>query len=131
MTFVRSIVVAFIGAVVMASCTPDNPDPKPEPYSNDSIPADTVPVAKKGFAHGADISWATEMEDRGCQFYTADGKPMECTALMKEIGFNAVRFRVWVNPTGKYNTIADVLLKARRARDLGMDIMIDFHYSDS
>lgn len=83
------------------------------------------------FARGADISWVSEMEAKGYKFYNAAGEERECTALMKELGFNAVRYRVWVNPPGKYNSKEDVLAKARRAQALGMKIMIDFHYSDT
>lgn len=82
------------------------------------------------YAKGADISWATEMADKNMKFYNADGKCMECTALFKEIGFNAVRYRVWVNPTEGYCNKEDVLRKAKIAQSLGMKIMIDFHYSD-
>ena len=51
------------------------------------------------FARGADISWCTEMEADGRKFYNADGVETDIFALMKEIGMNAVRLRVWVNPT--------------------------------
>lgn len=80
---------------------------------------------------GADISGATQMEDRGELLYDADGKPRECTELMKELGFNAVRLRVWVNPKDGYSSKEDVLKKALRAKKLGMPVMIDFHYSDT
>ena len=56
---------------------------------------------------------------------------MECTALMKHLGMNAIRLRVWVNPADGYCAKEDVLKKALRAKELGMDVMIDFHYSDS
>ncbi|MGM9741336.1 MAG: glycosyl hydrolase 53 family protein, partial [Candidatus Cryptobacteroides sp.] len=80
---------------------------------------------------GADISWTTKMEDMGCKFYSTDLKEKECTALMKEIGMNAIRLRVWVNPADGYSGKADVLKMARRAKANGMKLMIDFHYSDS
>lgn len=79
---------------------------------------------------GADISWTPEQEDKGIQNYTKDGVAMENTALMKELGLNAIRLRVWVNSVNGYNTPQHVLEMARRARNLGMAIMIDFHYSD-
>ena len=80
---------------------------------------------------GADISWVTEMESRGFKFYNAAGQERECTALMKELGLNAVRLRVWVDPANGWNGKSDVVEKARRAHALGMKVMIDFHYSDS
>ena len=84
------------------------------------------------FYKGADISWATEMESKGHKFYNNKGQERECTALMKEYGMNAVRLRVWVDPSKHDNWCnkADVLVKAKRAKALGMEVMIDFHYSD-
>jgi arabinogalactan endo-1,4-beta-galactosidase len=79
---------------------------------------------------GADISGTTEMESRGIQLTNANGEPRENTALMKELGLNAVRLRVWVNPRTHFSSKEDVLVMASRAKALGMAIMIDFHYSD-
>lgn len=87
---------------------------------------------KVDFYKGADISWVTELESKGHQFYNAAGKRTECTALMKEYGMNAIRLRVWVDPSAHDNWCnkEDVLVKAKRAKALGMEVMIDFHYSD-
>ena len=84
------------------------------------------------FALGADISWCTEMEAKGLRLQNYNGEERECTALMKEMGMNAIRLRVWVDPSKHDNWCDknDVLVKALRAKRLGMDIMIDFHYSD-
>lgn len=87
-------------------------------------------ATKTTFAKGADIGWYTEMENKGYKFYTASGVEMDCPALMKFLGFNSLRFRVWVNPKNGWNNKADVLKKCLRAKELGMKIMIDFHYSD-
>ena len=87
---------------------------------------------KVEFYKGADISWLTEMESKGHKFYNANGQERECTALMKEYDMNAVRLRVWVDPS-KHNNWCnkeDLLVKAKRAKDLDMDIMVNFHYSD-
>ncbi|MBR6002653.1 MAG: glycosyl hydrolase 53 family protein [Bacteroidales bacterium] len=89
------------------------------------------PVDAPAYALGADISWVTEMEKKGYKFYTSAGVETECTALMKSLGCNAVRYRVWVNPADGWCNKADVLVKAKRAAALGLSIMIDFHYSDT
>jgi len=93
---------------------------------------ESVPAPSVVFAKGADISWVTELEAKGHKFYNELGEQRECTALMKELGLNAVRLRVWVDPQKHDNWCnkADMLVKARRAKELGMDVMIDFHYSD-
>ena len=84
------------------------------------------------FAKGADISWVTEMEHKGLKFYNAAGKATDCFQLMKDLGLNAIRLRVWVNPEehGNWCNKEDLLAKARRTKSLGMDLMVDFHYSD-
>lgn len=101
--------------------TPDTPD---EPQT---------PAEEVTFAKGADISWVTEMEADGIKFYNAAGQATDCFRLMKEIGMNAIRLRVWVNPEneyGKYSDKDDVVKKAARAKEEGLEVMIDFHYSD-
>ena len=111
--------ICFSAAILMAaSCEKPEPEPTPEPVVTD-------------FAKGADVSWLTQMESEGCRFYTGQGTEMECMALLKTLGVNAIRLRVWVNPENGWCGKDDVVAKARRAVALGMNVMIDFHYSDS
>jgi len=114
----RLYLVLLLSAFV--SCGSSDPEPVPQPEP-----------AADSFAKGADLGWITEMETKGFSFRDASGKEMECTALMKSIGFNAVRCRVWVKPESGWCNKTDVLEKARRAKALGMKLMIDFHYGDS
>lgn len=92
-------------------------------------------VSPRGsFAKGADVSWLTEMEARGDKFYTPgpNSQEMECMTLLRDsCGVNSIRLRVWVHPDTIWNSIPDVVDKARRAADLGLRTMIDFHFSDS
>jgi arabinogalactan endo-1,4-beta-galactosidase len=90
-----------------------------------------VPPANASFAKGADISWLTQMETAGVKFYNSAGTQQECMLLLKNLGMNTIRLRVWVNPAGGWNNTADVVAKALRAKNLGLRIMIDFHYSDT
>ena len=83
------------------------------------------------FWMGADISGTTSLEARGIQLYNASGEPRENTVLMKELGMNAIRLRIWVDPPGGFCSKEDMLVLAKRAKALGMPVMIDFHYSDS
>lgn len=80
---------------------------------------------------GADVSWLTQMENTGKKFYNSSSTEMECMQLLKNMGVNSIRLRVWVNPAAGWCNTADVVAKAIRAKALGMKIMIDFHYSDS
>ncbi|HXD79588.1 MAG TPA: glycosyl hydrolase 53 family protein [Puia sp.] len=96
-------------------------------------PADTTkPVMKDTpVLKGADVSWLTQMEDSGWKFYDSAGAPTECMRLLKGLGIDLIRLRVWVDPATKYNGTADVVAKAVRAKSLGLKLLIDFHYSDT
>ena len=117
--FLLPLVLAIVSSA--CACTEDN-QPEEKKSSNVSAPA---------FAKGADISWVTEMESKGYSFASSSGIPTECTALMKELGCNAIRLRVWVDPADGWCNKEDVLVKAKRVQAQGMALMIDFHYSDS
>jgi arabinogalactan endo-1,4-beta-galactosidase len=97
---------------------------------DDPIPDPPLEIDTGYFAKGADVSWLTEMEAAGRRFYNSDGVTMECMTLLRSLGMNAIRLRVWVNPTDGWCNRTDLLVKAKRASDLKMRIMIDFHYSD-
>ena len=86
---------------------------------------------KPYFSKGADIGWVSEMEQQGHKFYNRDGVETDCFVLMKQLGMDAIRLRVWVNPDKRFNATPDVVGKAVRAKRAGMDVMLDFHYSDN
>ena len=81
---------------------------------------------------GADVSWTSEIEANGYKYYNRSGVQKDIFAIMKEQGMTAARLRVWVNPAdGWYNSYQDVVAKAKRAKAAGLDVLIDFHYSDT
>lgn len=113
-----SLVVYSIAALALTSMNCANKIPPAPPVQEDII-------------KGADVSWITEMEAAGKKFYTASGTEKEGMLLMKELGMNAIRLRVWVNPTEGWNGKQDLIDKAVRAKQLGLKLMLDFHYSDN
>ena len=96
-------IVVLITVLILA-CKPTLEAPIVDP-----VPPVVPTQSDTTFIKGADISWVTEMESKGIQFYNKNGVATECFALMKEIGMNAIRIRVWVNPANKWNGIEDVL----------------------
>ena len=80
---------------------------------------------------GADVSWVTQMEASGYVWYNSSGVKQDVFTILKGLGFNAIRLRVWVNPSGGWCGKTDVVNKAKRAKAAGFDVMLDFHYSDS
>ena len=91
---------------------------------NGSTNTTTIIGLPASFAKGADISWVTQMESAGYKFYNNSGAVEDCFQLMKDKGINAIRLRVWVNPSDGWCNKADLLAKAIRANNLGMKIMI-------
>lgn len=84
------------------------------------------------FVKGADVSGLPAQEAHGVKFHDRQGKERECLSLLHDnYGINAIRLRVWVEPTRNgASTKEEVLAMALRAKALGMEVMIDFHYSD-
>src|SRR5580700_4909426 len=123
----RSFIVLsifLVSIVGLCRCKKSGGGQKP-PADTTVTPKDT-PIYK-----GADVSWVTEMEDSGFMFYDPAGAQMECMQLLQSLDIGVIRLRVWVNPATRYNGTADVVAKAVRAKNLGLRVMIDFHYSDT
>lgn len=99
---------------------------------------------------GGDISLLPEYEEAGAQYRTPSGEPIaDVITWLHEQGMNAMRVRLFVNPA-KYKELhqndADpdtrydpnacqdleyIKPLCRRIIDCGMDLMLDFHYSDT
>jgi arabinogalactan endo-1,4-beta-galactosidase len=115
--------------LLITACSNKSGTPTPAPAQNDTS-SYKPPVVSSTFAKGADISWVTQMESSGYKFYDKNGNQTDLFALLKSIGFNSIRLRAWVNPADGWCNTADVLAKALRAKNAGLKLLIDFHYSD-
>lgn len=98
-------------------------------------PAAGIP---EGFVMGVDISSLASVEASGAAFYDANGMREDPLALLKSGGANTVRIRVWNNPKddngmsygGGNNDIETACLLGKRASKMGMDVIVNFQYSD-
>ena len=95
---------------------------------------------------GADVSSMAEQEDRGIVFVDTDGVEKDLLSLLKNHGFNFIRLRTFVEPLNDYGYASDdscpgkaeayndrdhIVALARRVKDAGMGLLLDFHYSDT
>ncbi|MBW6489718.1 MAG: glycosyl hydrolase 53 family protein [Lentimicrobium sp.] len=86
---------------------------------------------------GADISFLPQLEAEGMKFYD-NGIEQDAIDMLKNHGFNYVRLRIFVNPEhekgyspGKgYCGLESTLAMAKRVGEAGMNLLLDFHYSD-
>ena len=87
------------------------------------------------FAKGADISWLPQMEATGYKFYNDNGVQEDCFKILKDHGINSIRLRTFVDPSNDpfsgHCSKTETVAMAVRAKNMGMKVMIDFHYSDS
>ena len=87
------------------------------------------------FAYGADIGWVQQMEANGYTWKNSAGVQKDILLILKEKGVNAIRLRVWVNPStdpaSGHNSIEEVAVMARRVQDAGFRVMIDYHFGDT
>lgn len=96
------------------------------------------------FAYGVDLGWLSQLEGQGYQWADENGRTTDGMEACKRLGANAVRLRLFVDPpkTAFWQKRPDelvmlgfcdagsVLAAAGRVQALGLDLMLDFHYSD-
>jgi arabinogalactan endo-1,4-beta-galactosidase len=126
-----SLILLFLSAF---SCKKQK-TPTPDPVA---IPTPTVKYYKwDEFNMGVDLSYVNQVEDYG-GVYRDSGQVKDCFQILKNHGANTVRVRLWHTPTwignlnsGKmYYDLFGVEKTIRRAKDLGMAVNLDIHYSD-
>jgi len=122
-----------LNAFIVSTCDKDNP-----PHNNHN---DTSTVIIPGFVMGADLSYVNQILDHG-GIYRDSGQVKDPYLIFKEYGANVIRFRLFHNPVWTktvytpagdqmYNDFNDVMLGIHRAKENGMKVCLDFHYSDS
>ncbi|UAB85017.1 glycosyl hydrolase 53 family protein [Zunongwangia sp. SCSIO 43204] len=115
------------------SCSSDNTTNE---ATADDDPTEEVPNEEEteeiSFYYGADLSYVNEMEDCGATYYNKEGVAKDPYSIFKNAGANLIRVRLWHSPTWtNYSNLEDVKKTIQRAKDKGMKILLDFHYSDT
>lgn len=93
------------------------------------------------FYFGADLSYVNQILDHG-GVYKDEGEVRSPYQIFADHGTNLARFRLWHNPewtkelygaggTQRYNDLKDAEKGIEQAREQGMAILLDFHFSDS
>ena len=85
---------------------------------------------------GGDISMLTKYEDAGVVYKDKNGNTVQPLTFFKEQGLNAMRVRLFVDPTQDNDKavcqdLEYVKALGKRIKDMGMAFMLDFHYSDT
>lgn len=86
---------------------------------------------------GADISFLPELEDKGIKF-SDKGVTKDAIEILNDHGFNYVRLRIFnapandsgYSPKKGFCDLQHTLKMAKRVKNAGMKLLLDFHYSD-
>lgn len=105
--------------------------------NNNSVQSDSEKekIDTSAVLRGVDLSSLEAVEDYGGKFYDFDGKEKDPMIIFKENGVSFVRLRIFNNPTmsfdgGDYCNLEHTLKMAKRVKNNGLDLYLDFHYSD-
>jgi beta-galactosidase len=87
---------------------------------------------------GADISFLPQLESRGMKF-SDNGVETDAISILKNHGVNYIRLRIFVNPENKegyspgkgFCSLDSTLAMAKRVKQAGLNLLLDFHYSDT
>lgn len=146
MRFTAVPAILICGLFLLASCsTPSYPSSDAEENiakktltTYDAVTVNKVDAALgSDFIRGMDASMVYALEKAGATYYNEDGTETDVLAIMKKHGVNWIRLRVWNDPRSNTeipageNDLVRTKAIAKRAKDLGMKVLVDFHYSDT
>ncbi|TLM79659.1 glycoside hydrolase family 53 protein [Microbulbifer harenosus] len=101
------------------------------PTINSTPTSSTVAAEAPLFYAGADLSYVNEMEDCGARFLV-NGEARDPVQIFADAGTNLVRVRLWHNPQWtNYSNFEDAAKMLARAKQAGLPVLLDFHYSDT
>lgn len=117
----------YTALLCLSACEPAGKD---APRNNESPEKDEMPN-EVAFYRGADLSYVNEMVDCGAVYYNESGNPEDPYAIFSKAGTDLVRVRLWHQPDWtEYSDYEDVKKTISKAKALGMQVLLDFHYSD-
>ncbi|KAJ8077222.1 hypothetical protein AAF712_004116 [Marasmius tenuissimus] len=89
-----------------------------------------LPFASALTYHGADYSSLINLENSGKTFKD-NGTTAKFDAILAKRGVNLARIRIWTSTSDSNYSLNYGLQLAKRAKALGMKLLIDLHYSDT
>lgn len=101
-------------------------------------------IAYSAFADGSpfkgvDVSSVIALEQSGVVYRDANGDPCDLFQTLTQYGVNTVRVRIWNDPTNSVTgatygggacDVECAVAIAERCADVGLKLLLDFHYSD-
>lgn len=89
-----------------------------------------APLPAAAVRWGADLSSLARLEQAGAQWW-GDGQSVDPLEALAAGGADLLRLRLWHSPAEPWHGLDSTLALARRGREAGLDLLLDFHYSDT
>jgi arabinogalactan endo-1,4-beta-galactosidase len=134
---VISALVILLVTVVIAVILPMLSAANKNIQDSSGIHVNPIEKLSPDFIMGADVSMLKQIEISGGKYYV-NGVEEDCLKILKDHGVNWIRLRIWNDPTdvngeplgGGNNDLEKTVEIAKRAKSLGLKVLLDFHYSD-
>ena len=106
--------------------------------SSDEVYIRKIENIPDDFIMGVDLSSVIALENSGVKFYDYEGNEEDIFKVLAESGITHIRVRVWNDPFDESRNgygggncdINTALEISKRAKQYGLKMIIDFHYSD-
>ncbi|NNT71928.1 cellulase family glycosylhydrolase [Flavobacterium sp. IMCC34852] len=92
--------------------------------------SESEPIIEDEFIRGADMSYLPLIESEGT-VYKHNGANQDPIITLKNAGCNAIRMRLWQNPSNAHSGMAEVKAFALRVKAAGLKVWLTVHYSDT
>ena len=91
---------------------------------------DKEPIIEDNFIRAADMSYLPLTESEGT-VYKHNNVAENAITTLKNAGCNAIRIRLWQNPSDAHSGLMEVKTFAQRVRAAGLKVWLTVHYSDT
>ncbi len=139
---VRRLIISLAFSLLATACQSQSTNTKNEDEDPDpSPPSERIFYSIEEFVMGVDLSYVNQILDHGGA-YRDSGSVENPYKIFKDYGANVARLRLWYNPdwvreevyddpnVPLYSGLSDVTESIRKAKEQGMAVNLDFHYSD-
>ena len=130
------LLICFLAAGFLCGCGPSYiPTQK---IDGSDLQVEKVENLSKDFIMGMDASCVPALEASGVKYYNFEGQEQDVFQTLAESGVTHIRVRIWNDPFdadghgygGGNCDIENALEIGRRATKYGMQLIVNFHYSD-
>ncbi len=139
--WIKLALLAAVAGCLLAGCADAGRQtlyPLPTGPQAADITVEPISGLKKDFIRGMDVSSLLAQEASGVRYYGFDGVEQDALQTIAQAGVNTVRLRVWNDPFdtagqgygGGNCDLSAALVLGKRAAKYGLQVCVDFHYSD-